>query len=71
LVLRLTIEDNGCGFNTETATARCEFKRGGHGLAGMRERLNLVGGSLEIESTLGLGTTLFARIPVAHERYAT
>lgn len=29
----------------------------------MRERAALVGGTLDIESTLGSGTTLFARIP--------
>jgi signal transduction histidine kinase len=28
----------------------------------MRERLSLIGGSLEIESTVGTGTTLFARV---------
>ena len=36
----------------------------GLGLAGMRERLLLVGGELDIESSPGLGTTLFVRIPV-------
>jgi signal transduction histidine kinase len=30
----------------------------------MRERLLLLGGELEIESSAGLGTTIFARLPV-------
>jgi signal transduction histidine kinase len=34
------------------------------GLLGIRERLALVGGSLEIESSPGKGTTLFIRIPI-------
>jgi PAS domain S-box-containing protein len=34
------------------------------GLLGIRERLRLVGGSLEIESTPGQGTVLFVRIPL-------
>ena len=34
------------------------------GLLGIRERLALVGGTLEVESTPGLGTTLFVRVPV-------
>jgi signal transduction histidine kinase len=29
----------------------------------MRERLALIGGELEIESSIGVGTTVFARIP--------
>ena len=37
---------------------------GGHGLVGMRERAALVGGSLEIESAPGGGTTIYARVPV-------
>ena len=35
------------------------------GLIGMRERVGLVGGTLEIESTPGCGTTVFARISIA------
>ena len=35
----------------------------GHGVAGMRERLALIGGHLEIESSVGAGTTLYARVP--------
>jgi len=34
------------------------------GLLGMRERLALVDGSLEVESSPGAGTTLFVRVPV-------
>jgi signal transduction histidine kinase len=30
----------------------------------MRERLRSVGGELEIESQVGGGTTLFARVPI-------
>jgi signal transduction histidine kinase len=30
----------------------------------MRERLSMIGGTLEIESSEGVGTTLFARIPI-------
>ena len=33
-------------------------------IAGMRERLSLIGGTLEIESSEGNGTTVFARIPI-------
>ncbi|HEX4997810.1 MAG TPA: GAF domain-containing sensor histidine kinase, partial [Terriglobia bacterium] len=55
------VEDNGCGFDVEAAL-RVSMPRGRLGLLGMRERLLLVGGTLNIESTRR-GTTLFARIP--------
>jgi signal transduction histidine kinase len=61
--LHLTIEDDGRGFDTTVSSPRL-------GLAGMRERLLLVGGHLEIESSPNVGTTLFARIPLALERVA-
>ena len=34
------------------------------GLLGIRERVQLLGGTLEIESAPGRGTTLFAHIPI-------
>ena len=59
-LIRLTIEDDGCGFDLSRVIKR---PSGGLGLAGMRERLSLVCGELEIESIPGRGTTLFVRIP--------
>jgi PAS domain S-box-containing protein len=55
----LVVEDDGIGFDAgEEANGR------GFGLVGMRERAALVGGSLEIESARGQGTTVFVRIDV-------
>ncbi|PWT84174.1 MAG: hypothetical protein C5B56_16025 [Proteobacteria bacterium] len=68
--LRLTIEDNGSGFDTAVETEAAGEARARLGLAGMRERLLIVGGELEIESSRGVGTTLFARIPLQRERTA-
>lgn len=53
-----TIEDDGPGFDPETAGA------GRLGVRGMRERVALLGGTLEIESAPGAGTTVYARIPL-------
>jgi signal transduction histidine kinase len=36
---------------------------GGIGLLGMRERIALVGGRLEVESSPGVGTTLAIEVP--------
>jgi PAS domain S-box-containing protein len=55
--LRLTITDDGRGFDPAAPTDRL-------GLAGMRERLDLVGGSLTADSQPGHGTTLVAEVPV-------
>lgn len=57
------VEDDGRGFDTEAVMNTAETKRW-LGLLGMKERVALVGGTLQVESTLGAGTTLFVRIPV-------
>ena len=62
-LLRLTIEDNGNGFDIAEQQDRISQHRS-LGIAGMRERLSLIGGTLDIESSPGNGTTLFARIPL-------
>jgi two-component system, NarL family, sensor histidine kinase UhpB len=64
-VLHLTVEDDGCGFDSTRLTEDAGMGAGGGlGLPGMSERLSLVGGELAIESSPGLGTTIFARLPV-------
>jgi signal transduction histidine kinase len=67
--LQVIIEDNGCGFDVGAMAA----KPGGHGglgLDGMRGRLILIGGTLEVESAVGAGTTIFARIALDGQRTA-
>ncbi len=52
------IEDNGVGFDPSASL------KGDHlGLFGIRERLEMFGGRLHLESTLGIGTTLFVEVP--------
>lgn len=64
--VRLIIEDNGRGF--PDAEAAQEGSRARQlGLLGIRERLALVGGELDIESLAGQGTTLYVRVPLAGE----
>ena len=62
--LQLTIEDNGRGIDGNSAAQKRPGS--GLGLAGVRERLTLIGGELELESSAG--TTIFARIPLDNER---
>ena len=61
------IEDSGKGFDTSTARPTTNV-RGGLGLLGVRERASLLGGSIDIESSPGGGTTLFVRIPINGSR---
>jgi len=59
-LINLIVEDDGTGFDVEDQANRSE----GLGLIGMRERAALVGGKIQIESTLEKGTTVFVRIPL-------
>ena len=51
--LTLTVSDDGCGFDAATPPPD-----GQYGLRGMRERAEMIGGALEIESRPGGGTTV-------------
>ena len=55
--VHVTVRDDGRGFDQTAATA-------GFGLAGMRERVELLGGQLELSSVVGQGTTVTATLPV-------
>ena len=60
--VKLTISDNGRGF--ELSGRVDEFPRSGKlGLAGMQERAQLLGGTLEVKSKPGKGTTLIVEVP--------
>jgi signal transduction histidine kinase len=56
--LGLTITDDGAGFDVNAAWGK------GVGLVSMVERLQAIGGTLEISSTPGAGTRLTATVPV-------
>lgn len=65
-MLRLMVGDNGCGFDPRQDLTNGE-KHAGLGLAGIRERLSLLGGDFDLESAPGSGTTVFARIPLVSQ----
>ncbi len=62
----MKIKDDGKGFQEERGLHGKKNKR--LGLLGMRERLEMVGGNLTIESTPGKGTTIQAQVPFADGR---
>ena len=57
------IRDEGCGFESADPGAAPKEGHAGVGLAGMRERAELVGGSLTVQSSPGEGTTVRAAVP--------
>jgi signal transduction histidine kinase len=60
--IHCTIKDDGAGFDVDTVLAR-GGKRG-LGLLGMRERANAVGGTCNIRSAPGLGTSIEVIVPL-------
>ena len=56
--IQLVVEDDGTGFDPSALAPADEV-----GIVGMRERLQLLGGTLGIETVLGRGTTVHARLP--------
>lgn len=56
--VEVAVADDGTGFDPGDTD-------GGFGLVGMRERVSLAGGSLTIDSEIGRGTELRARLPVS------
>ena len=59
--VRLCIGDNGRG----------GIAREGNGLAGMRERLTVLGGALSIDASTGCGTRLCAELPLQRSAHPT
>ncbi|HEV7399747.1 MAG TPA: GAF domain-containing protein [Solirubrobacterales bacterium] len=57
--LRLRVSDRGRGFDPSARTD-------GFGLVGMHERVTLAGGTLELQSSPGAGTTIVAILPARH-----
>jgi signal transduction histidine kinase len=55
-VLQFSVQDNGRGFELRTVTA-------GAGLAGLRDRVETVGGHVEVVTAPGRGTTVAGAVP--------
>jgi signal transduction histidine kinase len=62
--LAVVVRDNGVGFDTKAVTARYE-ERGSLGLLNMKERAEIVEGTLSISSQPGHGTAIVLRLPLA------
>ena len=67
--LFLEISDNGKGFDTKTILSD-DFRPeiGGNGLINMRRRAEELGGTCEISSEIGKGTTVFVSVPLHFQK---
>jgi PAS domain S-box-containing protein len=66
-VLELVVRDDGAGFDVPRALERATHE--GHlGLLGMRERVQILAGGLEVDSTPGRGTRIRVSFPLAEAR---
>jgi len=59
--VHLSVTDDGDGFDPD------DVPRGHLGLIGMRQRVDLVGGELRVDSEAGSGTTIAASVPAGSE----
>jgi signal transduction histidine kinase len=50
------VSDDGCGFDASSVS--------GSGLQGITDRLAAIGGTFEVESAPGAGTTVSGRVPI-------
>jgi signal transduction histidine kinase len=57
----LDVRDNGIGFDPSRRTVN---GHGGFGLVAMRQRVEALNGTLEIESEPGSGTAISATVPM-------
>jgi PAS domain S-box-containing protein len=63
--IQLTIEDDGKGFSSGTSFDQSIH----HGLANMRERAEIMGGSMTIESDENRGTLIIVEVPLTTNEY--
>jgi signal transduction histidine kinase len=62
-LLTLDVLDPGVGFEVHSVD-RLPTRQGGFGLFSIRERLKLMGGTIDIHSVVGEGTTVRIRVPL-------
>ncbi|RXZ83554.1 histidine kinase [Paenibacillaceae bacterium] len=65
-MVKIVIQDNGSGFHVDLVEARAH-DNSSFGLIGMRERVELLEGRMEIESAINEGTKITIHIPINAE----
>ncbi|MFS0725868.1 sensor histidine kinase [Paenibacillus sp. 1P07SE] len=65
-IVKIVIQDNGTGFHVDLTEAKAK-DNSSFGLIGMRERVELLEGRMEIESAINQGTKITIHIPINAE----
>jgi signal transduction histidine kinase len=65
-VLELVVRDDGVGFDV-APTLEQAARRGSLGMLGMRERVEILRGTLRVESEAGRGTRIRASFPLSED----
>jgi PAS domain S-box-containing protein len=65
--VRVTVSDQGCGFNPAILADSDRLHPGRFGLFNVQERLEAIGGSLRLTSAEGIGTTITLSAPLNPE----
>lgn len=65
--LRITIGDDGIGFDSEETIKRVRSEKKSYGLVGMIERVEQLQGDININSEEGLGTVFTIKLPINRE----
>ena len=66
----LNVHDNGQGFRSTTEANSAETRTAGFGLIGIAERVRMLGGTYNLESSASQGTTITIRFPVPERAHA-
>ena len=61
---QLTVEDNGCGYSLRPPRPPAAKRPAHHGIAGIQERIESLGGKCSIDSAPGAGTRVVLTVPV-------
>lgn len=61
--VELVVEDNGVGFNLDAVVAKARYDSR-FGIIGMKERVELMQGKIDIKSVKGQGTKLMIEVPI-------
>ena len=64
--IQLVVRDNGIGFDVAAVEAQAK-KHSKFGLIGMRERVDLLQGTIEFDSSPGQGTAIVIKVPINAE----
>jgi PAS domain S-box-containing protein len=65
-LVSIVLEDNGVGFDLAQVSGSRRIAGRGLGLAALNERARMLGGTLDIRSQAGAGTTVTCTIPIGH-----